>query len=60
MPFDQVMHKWAAGTLKSGSGAPVKSQKQAIAIELSEKRKADSGERPEYQSKAGFHGIRHT
>ena len=56
MPFDQVMHKFGAGTLKSGSGAPVKSHKQAVAIMLSEKRKADSGEKPEY--KAGFHGVR--
>jgi hypothetical protein len=33
------MGKWKAGTLKSGgSGKPVKSQKQAVAIMLSEKR----------------------
>jgi len=33
------MHKWKAGTLKSGgSGKPVTSQKQAVAIMLSEKR----------------------
>ena len=45
------MHKWKTGALKSGgSGKPVKSQKQAIAIMLSEKRKAQAGV-AEYQSK---------
>lgn len=44
MPYDEVMSKWKAGTLKSGgSGPPVRSRKQAIAIMLSEKRKADEG-----------------
>jgi hypothetical protein len=33
------MHKWKKGTLKSGgSGKPVRSQKQAVAIMLSERR----------------------
>jgi hypothetical protein len=50
MPFTQVMHKWKAGTLKSGgSGKPVHSQKQAVAIMLSEKKKAGQG-KTEYQS----------
>lgn len=50
-PWDEVMHKWKAGKLKSGgSGKAVKSQKQAIAIMLSEKRKARAGKK-EYQSK---------
>ena len=49
MPFGAVMHKWKAGTLKSGgSGKPVKSQKQAVAIMLSEKKKAKEGKK-EYQ-----------
>ena len=49
MPYDQVLHKWKAGVLKSGgSGKPVKNQKQAVAIMLSEKRKADEGDK-EYQ-----------
>jgi len=52
MPWNQVMHKWKSGTLKSGgSGGKVKSQKQAVAIMLSEKRKAASG-KEEY--KAGW------
>lgn len=51
MPFDQVMHKWGKGTLKSGSGAPVKSKKQALAIMYSEKRKAMGGKK-EYQSRS--------
>ena len=43
MPSNLVMSKWKAGTLKSGgSGKPVKSQKQAVAIMLSEKRKEDA------------------
>ncbi len=43
MPWDEVMHKYAAGKLKSGSGAKVTSKAQAIAIMLSEKRKAAGG-----------------
>ena len=44
------MHKWKSGALKSGgSGKPVKSQKQAVAIMLSEKRKAKAG-KSEYQA----------
>lgn len=50
MPWDAVMSKWGNGTLKSGgSGKPVKSQKQAVAIMLSEK-KAAAGGKEEYQS----------
>jgi hypothetical protein len=45
MPYDEVMRKWKAGTLKSGSGGRVVSRKQAIAIMLSEKRKAEGGNR---------------
>jgi hypothetical protein len=52
MPWNEVMHKWGAGTLKSGSGAPVKSQKQAVAIMFSEKRAAKSG-KSEYKAKKG-------
>lgn len=51
MPYDEVMHKFKASKLKSGgSGKTVKNRSQAIAIMLSEKRKADSG-LTEYQSK---------
>lgn len=51
MPWNEVMSKWKAGRLKSGgSGAPVKGQKQAVAIMLSEKRKAKAGKK-EYQAK---------
>lgn len=52
MPWNEVMSKWKAGTLGSGSksGPRVKSQKQAIAIMLSEKRKAKAGKK-EYQAK---------
>jgi hypothetical protein len=46
------MSKWKSGDLKSGgSGKPVKSQNQAVAIMLSEKRAAQGGKK-EYQSKA--------
>ena len=43
MPYDQVMSKFKAGNLQSGSGDMVKHRKQAIAIMLSEKREADKG-----------------
>lgn len=47
------MHKWGTGRLKSGgSGKPVKAQKQAVAIMLSEKRAAAGGKQ-EYQAKPG-------
>lgn len=49
MPYDEVLHKFKAGTLKSGgSGKRVRNRKQAIAIMLSEKRKAEQGDE-EYQ-----------
>jgi hypothetical protein len=53
MPWNEVMSKWGKGDLHSGSksGPKVKSQKQAVAIMLSEKRAAKGG-RKEYQSKA--------
>ena len=58
MPYDQVMDKWKAGKLKSGgSGKPVKSQKQAVAIMLREKRAAQGGKK-EYQSES--HSYDHT
>lgn len=54
MPFDEVMSKWKSGALRSGgSGKPVRSEKQAVAIMLSEKRQAESGKQ-EYQSKGSF------
>ena len=37
---EKTMHEMKEGTLKSGSGQKVKSRKQAIAIGLSEARKA--------------------
>jgi hypothetical protein len=45
------MHKWKQGKLHSGSskGKKVTNQKQAVAIMLSEKKKADAGNK-EYQS----------
>ena len=59
MPFNQVFKKWKAGQLHSGSkrGPLVKSQKQAVAIFLSEKRAAAQGKSeykpaPERRAKA--------
>lgn len=50
MPWNEVMHKFKAGTLKNGgSGKVVKGKKQAIAIMLSEKRNASA--KPEYRRK---------
>jgi hypothetical protein len=50
MPYTEVMHKFKAGTLHSGSksGPAVKSRQQAIAIMLSEKREAAG--KPEYRA----------
>lgn len=50
MPWDQVMGKWGKGDLHNGSksGPAVKSQKQVVAIMLSEKRAAATGKK-EYQ-----------
>ena len=59
MPWDEVMHKWKAGQLHSGSkrGPAVKSQAQAVAIMLSEKRKAKAGKK-EYRSKKRTKPVR--
>lgn len=35
----EVMHEWKEGDLKSSNGQKVKSQKQAVAIGISEARK---------------------
>jgi len=54
MPYDEVMSKWKRGELKSGgSGKTVKSQKQAIAIMLSEKRAAKRGKKEYRKSSRG-------
>jgi hypothetical protein len=39
---EKVMHEKKKGTLKTGSGKKVTSDKQAVAIGLSEARKADA------------------
>ena len=41
LKIKKVMHEWKIGKLKSSSGQKVKSQKQALAIALSEQRRAD-------------------
>jgi len=38
--ISKVMHEYKEGSLKSSSGKPVKSKKQAVAIALSEARQA--------------------
>lgn len=59
MPWTEVMHKFKAGKLHSGSkgGPRVHSRDQAIAIMMSEKRAAAKGKR-EYRPKKGniLHG----
>ncbi len=47
MPWNEVMHKYKKGALYSGSkhGKKVTSRDQAIAIMLSEKRKAGEGKK---------------
>lgn len=56
IPFSEVMGKFKKGILHSGSdkGPEVKNRKQAVAIMLSEKKKADSGAKPEYKSNKGM------
>lgn len=49
MPYTNVMPQFGAGTLKSGSGQKVTNPKQAIAIMMSEKQKAQQGDE-EYQA----------
>lgn len=58
MPFTNVMPQFSKGTLHSGSkkGPLVKDRSQALAIMLSEKKKAGEG-KEEY--KPGFHGVAH-
>jgi hypothetical protein len=53
MPYTEVMGKWKAGDLHSGSksGPEVKGQKQAVAIMLSEKKAATKG-KTEYKGEA--------
>jgi len=62
MPYTEVMHKFKHGDLHSGSksGPKVGNRKQAIAIMLSEKRKAEGGD-TEYQPKrkAALAGLKH-
>jgi len=54
MPYDKVFKKFGAGNLHSGSkkGPVVKSHKQAVAIYMSEKKKANAVD-SEYKPK-GF------
>lgn len=51
MPWDKVMPKFKAGTLKSGSssGPTVTNPKQAVAIMMSERKEAGEGKK-EYQA----------
>jgi len=60
MPASEVMGKWKRGQLHSGSksGPKVKSQKQAVAIMLSERRaeRANGGKYPERRNKKGILG----
>ena len=50
----KVMHEWKTGTIHSGKGGPVgKSQEQAVAIALSEQRKANKGKKKTTTKKGG-------
>lgn len=59
MPWNEVMHKWGKGELHSGSpkGPKVKSQKQAVAIMMSEKREAAKG-KSEYKASGPMKGLK--
>lgn len=58
MPYTEVMGKFKRGKLRSGgSGKKVRSRKQAVAIMLSEKRKAKAGKKeykPKFNSRSKF------
>lgn len=56
MPWNEVMSKFKAGTLKSGGGGKVHSREQAIAIMMSEKRAASHG-KSEYKASYDNGGI---
>ena len=47
--FHVVMKEWKRGTLYSGSGRKVRSQKQAVAIAYSEERKAKKGHHTQHK-----------
>ena len=57
MPSSEVMHKWKTGQLHSGGpgGPKVKSQKQAVAIMMSEKR-TEAKHGGHYPEKSYFQG----
>lgn len=61
MPWNEVMGKWKAGQLHSGSkkGPKVSGQKQAVAIMLSEKRAATAGKK-EYKAKPDKRKFQHS
>ena len=60
MPYDEVLHKWKHGELHSGSksGPKVKSQPQAVAIMLSEKRAAEGGKKEYQPHKKAVDGLK--
>jgi hypothetical protein len=49
-PWNEVMKKFKSGSLKSSNGKKVTNPKQAVAIQMSEKRAAKGG-KAEYKSK---------
>jgi hypothetical protein len=56
MPWNEVLHKFKTGKLKSGGdGSKVTSRPQAIAIMLSEKKASKS--KPEYRA-SGLDGLK--
>lgn len=57
MPYTEVMHKFKAGTLRSGGDGKVTDRKQAIAIMLSEKRASKT--KPEYRAAVARRVKRH-
>ena len=54
MPSENVMDEWKEGTLHSGSkrGRKVRSQRQAVAIMLAERRKEGKGRKRRGQGRA--------
>ena len=61
MPSSEVMKKYGAGKLRSGNkrtGKVVTSQKQAVAIKLSEQRKERGTKRGQKRGRYKTHGRR--
>lgn len=58
MPWNEVMDKFKAGSLRSSSGQKVTNPKQAVAIEMSEKSAAEHGKSEYLPSDHPLHKLK--